>query len=264
MNDLEWDTTTAPPRSPLVLCLLGLAAALGLAALAALGTWQLERRSWKLELMQRIEERVHRAPVAAPARQDWGSITAADHEYRRVRVTGDFLEGLDTLVQASTRLGPGYWLIAPLRTAEGAVVLVNRGFVSSHWRDPAARRAGEIAGPTTLTGLLRMSEPGGALLRANDPSGDRWYSRDVAAIAAARGLADVAPYFVDADASGDGSTMPVGGLTVIAFRNHHLLYAITWYALALMLAGGTAYTIREEWRARRREPGGPGAPSRFR
>ena len=30
---------------------------------------------------------------------------------------------------------------------------------------------------------------------------------------------------------------PVGGLTVIAFRNHHLVYAVTWFALAAMLAG---------------------------
>ena len=39
-----------------------------------------------------------------------------------------------------------------------------------------------------MTGLLRMSEPGGAFLRSNDPAADRWFSRDVAAIAASRGL----------------------------------------------------------------------------
>ncbi len=38
-----------------------------------------------------------------------------------------------------------------------------------------------------MTGLLRLSEPKGAFLRSNDPKDDRWYSRDVAAIAAARG-----------------------------------------------------------------------------
>ena len=156
---------------------------------------------------------------------------------------------------ASTELGPGYWVLTPLQILDGTLVLVNRGFVPTGRRDPATRKAGEIAGEATVTGLLRITELGGTLLRSNDPLSGRWYSRDVAAIAAARGLTDVAPYFIDADAAANatsgGSDSPVGGLTVITFHNNHLIYAITWYALALMLAGGTAYVIRQEWRARR-------------
>ena len=46
---------------------------------------------------------------------------------------------------------------------------------------------------------------------------ERWYSRDVEAIAAHRGLAGVQPFFVDADAASAaraGSPWPRGGLTV--------------------------------------------------
>jgi surfeit locus 1 family protein len=108
--------------------------------------------------------------------------------------------------------------------------------------------------------LLRISEPGGGFLRHNDPAGNRWYSRDIQAIAAARGLAQVAPYFVDADAAEDPADKqtgsgnldhPVGGLTVISFRNDHLVYAITWYALALMVLGAGLWLMREERRLRR-------------
>ena len=95
-----------------------------------------------------------------------------------------------------------------------------------------------------MTGLLRLTEPKGAFLRSNDPGDDRWYSRDVAAIAAARGLSDVAPYFVDADATPNLGGLPVGSLTVIAFPNNHLVYAITWYGMALMLAGAVIYVLR--------------------
>ena len=84
----------------------------------------------------------------------------------------------------------------------------------------------------TVTGLLRASEPGGGFLRANDPARDRWYSRDVAAIARARGLGEVAPFFIDADATPNPGGYPVGGLTVVAFRNDHLVYALTWFGLA--------------------------------
>jgi surfeit locus 1 family protein len=83
-----------------------------------------------------------------------------------------------------------------------------------------------------------MSEPGGAFLRSNDPANDRWFSRDVAAIAASKGLADVAPYFVDADATPVPGGLPIGGLTIVRFRNSHLVYALTWYALAMMSTAG--------------------------
>jgi surfeit locus 1 family protein len=249
------EPATGSPRSLASLVRLGIAAALVFAVLAALGTWQLERRAWKLELIERVSTRVHAPPVAAPGPGEWPLVTTADYEYRHVRVTGVFLNDFEAQVVASTELGSGYWVLTPLRMQDETLVLVNRGFVPTDRRNPATRTAGEIAGEATVTGLLRITEPGGTLLRSNDPSSDRWYSRDVAAIAAARGLTDVAPYFIDADATSNamakGPDSPVGGLTVITFHNNHLIYAITWYGLALMLAGGTAHVIRQEWRARR-------------
>ena len=225
---------------------LAAGAALLFAGFAALGTWQVQRRSWKLALIERVEQRV-RAPVAAaPGPALWPAVNAADHEYRHVGVSGRFVEGPPVLVQAVTELGGGFWVLSPLRQADGSVVLVNRGFVPPGWREPAA---GVPAGPVTVTGLLRLSEPGGGFLRRNDPAGERWYSRDVAAIAAARGLAGTAPYFIDADATPgaptDGSR-PIGGLTVVRFQNNHLVYAITWYTLALMVAGAALWLAREE------------------
>jgi len=246
-----------------------LAAAL-FAGFVALGTWQVERRAWKLDLIARVEQRVHAAPAPAPARTDWPGINAADDEYRRIRLSGHFLHDKETLVQASTRLGAGFWVLTPFRTGSGAVVLVNRGFVPPEARERAARTAPEPAGETTVTGLLRISEPRGGFLRRNDPAADHWYSRDVQAIAAARGLdpAGVAPYFVDAQAEPgipqaltDTPAWPAPGLTVIAFHNSHLVYAITWYGLALMVAAGAAFVWRDE--RRRRGTGGANGDNAF-
>ena len=97
-------------------------------------------------------------------------------------------------------------------------------------------------GPQGVTGLLRLSQPDGAFLRANDPQAGRWYSRDTQAIAASLGLSDVAPYFIDADRAGDAQ--PIGGLTVIAFRNPHLTYALTWFAMAGGLLILVIYALR--------------------
>lgn len=205
-----------------------------------------------------MEANAHGAPVAAPGPADWPALGERD-AYRRVRLAGTWLDVPDTLVQAVTDLGGGFWVLTPLRTDAGFTVLVNRGFVPANRRGPSG--AGIVGGRRAeVTGLLRLDEPGGGFLRANDPGADKWYSRDVPAIARARGVLEpVAPYFVDAERrpGGDPDTdlnqgLPVGGLTVIRFHNNHLIYAITWYTLALMVAGGALYLDRDAWRRSRR------------
>ncbi|MES2105478.1 MAG: SURF1 family protein [Pseudomonadota bacterium] len=253
-------------RSPALRRALLICAALLVAGFAALGSWQLKRLQWKLGLIERVEQRVDAPAVAAPARDLWPYISSENDGYRRVRLTGAFLYELTTRVQAVTEFGSGWWLLTPLRLADGSVVLVNRGFIpvkEGDWnrRDPHDLPkahahddlpASKPADLTSITGLLRMSEPGGAFLHRNDPAAGRWYSRDVQAIARARGLPVVAPYFVDAGAAtGTGEEgardgeRPIGGLTVVSFHNNHLVYAVTWYALALMAAGAFLWLRRE-------------------
>ena len=201
------------------------------AAFAALGIWQVERRAWKLDLIARVEARLEAAPATPPA--TWTD----DLAYTRVRAHGTFLQDRETLVQALTERGAGWWVLTPLRTPHG-VILVNRGFV------PPERRAAPPTGRVTVTGLLRASEPGGGFLRSNDPAAGRWYSRDVAAIAAARGLGEAAPFFLDADATPNPGGYPIGGLTVVAFRNNHLAYALTWFGLAALSLFGSGLVTR--------------------
>jgi len=296
--------TTGRPRgrhSPVFLVIAGTLAVLFFVLFVALGTWQVKRRVWKLDLIARVEQRVHAPPAAAPGPAEWSNVTAAADEYRHVVAIGTFLDDSQTLVQAVTDLGAGYWVLTPLRLADGSIVLVNRGFVASDDRDRVQPTA-TSAETARVAGLLRMTEPRGGFLRHNDPAANRWYSRDVQAIAAARGLTRVAPYFIDAEAAvgdavagraaPDGSgalalaasdqpeasaaasqarasassaaaaepgdsavraasrraVAPVAGLTVIAFHNSHLVYAITWYTLALMVAGAIWLGVRSETR----------------
>ncbi|HEY0938663.1 MAG TPA: SURF1 family protein [Steroidobacter sp.] len=241
-------------RPLLKLTAIVIAGLAGVATLVSLGVWQVHRLAWKRDLIERVEQRVHAPAVAAPGREQWPQVNVANSEYRHVSVQGHYLHDRETLVQAVTERGGGFWVLTPLQTADGHVVMVNRGFVPPNRRDPATRQEGQIEGLTTVTGLLRISESGGAYLRSNEPAADRWYSRDVAAIAAARGLADVAPYFIDADATANearAGNAPVGGLTVIRFSNNHLQYALTWFALASMVAAGTFLVLRHEWRSRK-------------
>lgn len=213
-----------------------------IAVLLALGVWQLQRRTWKLDLIQRTETMLRSPPVPAPPPAAWGAVSTND-VYRPVIVTGRYRINSDSYTQAATALGGGFWVLTPLDTGR-FTVLVNRGFVPPEQRGKVPAPSGTV----TVRGLLRLSEPGGGFLRRNDPAADRWHSRDVAAIAAKRGLTNVAPYFIDAAAM-PGTAWPRGGLTVVTFRNNHLIYALTWFGLAALLAGMTWFVARPNKRA---------------
>jgi surfeit locus 1 family protein len=235
----------AAPRSATSLALLMVLLAALFAAFVSLGTWQVHRRAWKLDLIQRVEQRLHADAVAAPGRDAWPRI-GADDEYRKVRVDGALLRDHTVFVKAVTERGAGFWVLTPLQTRDGFIVLINRGFVEGAAVDRQQSSSGEIS----VSGLLRLSEPNGGFLRHNDPIAQRWFSRDVAAIAAAQKLPaeNVAPYFIDADSAAnpgnDASPGPIGGMTVVSFHNGHLVYLLTWYGLAAMTAGGMFLLLR--------------------
>ncbi|WP_091881328.1 SURF1 family protein [Phyllobacterium sp. OV277] len=244
--DDSGDPANPRPTSLWRLGMFGLVALLGVVLLCGLGIWQMERRVWKLDLIERVEQRVGAPTTPAPGPDTWPAIGDQD-TYRHIRVSGRFLQNRDTLVKAVTERGSGYWLMSPFQTDNGFTVLINRGFVP----EGTAEGSWQETADTQITGLMRMTEPKGGFLRRNDASVDRWYSRDVDAIATAKSLGVIAPYFIDADANAKSQQPPIGGLTVIRFANNHLVYAITWFVLALMLAAATIYVGRNEWQIRK-------------
>jgi len=256
---------SAAPRSHWVMALLALAALALFVLLCSLGWWQVERRAWKLSLIERIEQRVHATPLELPAPADWPNITAASHEYMPVFAQGQWLTDKTVFTQATTILGAGFWLLTPLQLDNGAQVWVNRGFMSqaqrAAWQEPAAAED-----RVTVQGLIRMTEVGGGFLRENAPAENRWHSRDVAAMAQAQGLSQAAPFFVDAgipDAHAPAAApdapvaeykgpWPRAGMTVVHFNNNHAVYAVTWFGLALMVLAAAVYTVQSTRRAKLR------------
>lgn len=234
-------------RSTWVLAIFACLLLVAFIGFASLGVWQVQRMAWKRDLISRVDARVHAAPVPAPTRAQWPAVSDASDGYRHVSVAGRFMPGMESRTLAVTELGSGYWSLAPLRMDSGDYVLINRGFV----------RAGDEAAPmpqgrVVVNGLLRISEPDGGFLRHNDPAQQRWYSRDVAAIARSHGLPSdrAAPFFIDADRESASTLWPRGGLTVVKFRDSHLSYALTWFGMALLTLVGAAFLFASERRVR--------------
>jgi surfeit locus 1 family protein len=246
-----------------MLTLVGIALFVGF---ISLGVWQVQRRAWKLDLIERVTQRLQSAPVPLPASTEWPGMDATRAEYLPVHLQGVWLADKTALTQATTALGAGFWVMTPLQLAEGGQVLVNRGFVPQEQRAQWQKPASAPDEPVTIEGVVRMSEPGGGFLRRNDPAQQRWHSRDVAALAQSMQLPQAAPFFVDAglpdrtsaaQAEVTGARQgpwPRTGLTVVRFSNSHAVYALTWFGLALMVVGAAVVVARYELRLRAAHP----------
>ncbi|MET3589139.1 surfeit locus 1 family protein [Bartonella silvatica] len=226
---------------------------------SALGVWQIQRLNWKTNLITSAHQRIHLPPIKAPPQNQWSQVTFESDEYRPVTITGKFLKDKNIFVIAVANNTTGYWVLTPLQTADNTLTFVNRGFIPMDARQnfQSSEQAQTNERPyqdekinvkkTTITGLLRMSEKNGFFPRKNDPDHDLWYTRDLPAMAKKLGLSAVAPYFIDAGKkTATPSTLPIAGLTIVHFRNNHLVYAITWFILAAGVLGGSCLLLRQK------------------
>ncbi|OCX65970.1 Surfeit locus 1 family protein [Thioclava sp. SK-1] len=230
-------------RWPLTI-IVTLVALIGVAGFASLGIWQVKRLAWKTDLIARVDARVDAPVVAAPGLQDWPGITRDNSEYRHVTLSGEFLNDQEVQIYVPSEYGPSYWIMTPLKRDDGTIVMVNRGVVPEEFKDPATRTA--PSGLQTVNGLLRLSEDQAWLFsQDNRPEEQTWYRRDITSITQTLGFTQAAPYFVDQELV-DPQSWPRGGKTVVSFRNSHLSYALTWFALALLVVLGWALFLRHE------------------
>ncbi|MGH6717702.1 MAG: SURF1 family protein, partial [Alphaproteobacteria bacterium] len=221
-----------------------LTAGLGVAILLGLGTWQVERASWKDGLQAALDARLALPPMALPQALD----DPRAWSYRRVVVSGRFDHDHEMTVLAPSRDGVSGWhVVTPLVQADGTAVLVDRGWVPMGLRDAAARPAGQIAGPVTVEGVVVVPSEPGLFTPDNEPATGSWFRTDPAAMAAWAGVV-APPVLIEAGPRPVAGGFPEGGQTIVRLRNEHRGYAATWYALAVALAVVYVLYLRRERR----------------
>ena len=207
-----------------------------LLVLVGLGTWQLGRLQWKNDLIDSFEARVAAPPVAVPA-----SGAAIDPiEFRQLDLTGRFLHDKEIFLTGRTYEGnAGFHVVTPFELADGRLILINRGWVSEGYKDPAKRAFSRVDGPTTVAGILRKPGQKGYFVPENEPAKGFWFTLVPAEINAHLGLGTVAidSFYADAIRTSAVVTLPIAAKTELNLRNAHLSYALTWYGIALALIG---------------------------
>lgn len=202
------------------------------AILMVLGTWQVQRLEWKLDLISRTEAGLAADPVPLPAEP--AAMQSLD--LRPVTATGAFLHDRAFAYGTSQRGGqPGARLMMPLERGEGAPVLVDMGWIPEPV-EAALAEPRDLA-PVEVTGILRTdhlaSRP--PFRPENQPAERRWYWLDTAALATALDLPALAPVTLVRSPTTAETTPPIADKPVLALTNNHLGYAITWYGLGAAL-----------------------------
>jgi surfeit locus 1 family protein len=203
-----------------------------------LGIWQMERREWKHDILDRIAANQAAPPIT------FDELLRGDQlrfEYGRVKVAGTFLHDKEFYLAArSLKNTVGLQVVTPLKTDDGRVVLFERGWIPQEKKDPARRTEGQLAGKVELTGIVRRTQEQRQFAPDNVPERNVWFHVDVPLM---RSMAGGKPdpkldtFFLEADATPNPGGVPVGGQTRLDIPNDHLQYAITWFLIAAALAG---------------------------
>jgi cytochrome oxidase assembly protein ShyY1 len=232
------------------------------AAFAALGIWQLQRRVEKHALIAALNERLVAVPEALPAPAQWNALTPQRDEFRRVSFTATYAKLPDAMVYSSGSTvredisGPGTWAFLPAKLPSGETVVINTGFVQNTMQDRTQqdRAVGRLVTgqPVKLTGYLRFPEAAGTLTPAEDIGKRLWFTRDHLAIARALGWGEggrtVAPFYIDLESPVPENGIPKPGPLTVHLKDDHMQYAITWFTLACAVV--IAFGVW--WRAQRR------------
>lgn len=206
-----------------------------------LGTWQISRRNWKLNLIEELQAKSRATPVDLLQNLD----KLQELEYCPVHTRGVFdhskeiyigprslisQEGESQSAVFSSRSSSGYYVVTPFKlTDKDMTILVNRGWVPKSKLPPKSRQEGQVTGEVGLVGTVRLTEKRPVFSAKKTPGSKLFLFRDIDAIAAKCGTS---PVFLDASFETTVPGGPQGGQTRVTLRNEHLSYIVIWYGLS--------------------------------
>lgn len=213
-----------------------------------LGTWQVERRKWKLNLLEDLHRRTHSEPKPLP--EDLSELL--EMEYCPIKVKGKFLYEKEFTVGPKSLIvdgagtsekgggggiiggggRTGFWVITPFKLEDrDLTILINRGWIPTRIEKYPVEKLAHIPGTFEITGLLRLHEERPPFMPKNKPESNLWFHRDLRAMAEVTG-AD--PIYLDLIARDGAPGGPIAGQTRVFLRNEHFSYIVTWYLLSMI------------------------------
>ena len=190
----------------------------------ALGTWQLYRLQWKLELIREISFGLNSSPT------EYSNLIKKN--YQRVITKGNFnFDKQIYLYSLNSNGRPGYDVITPFKTNKNENVLINRGWIKKELKDNPSINY-EDYNDQNVIGFLREIYKPNIFKPDNDLNNNIWFSLNLEEIREVTGeqFSEFVIFLEDKQAK-----TPLPKKISVDVPNNHLKYAITWYAISISI-----------------------------
>ena len=188
----------------------------------SLGTWQLYRLQWKLDLIEQINAGLKSEPVK------YSKIIKKN--YQRVTVEGKFKFNKQIYLYSLNETGkPGFDVITPLMTNSNEHVLVNRGWIDKNYKD---LKSINVIKENEIVGIFREIPKSNMFKPKNDIFKNVWFSLNQNDLKKFTGI-NFRNYVIFLE--GKKTNLPIPKVITPNLTNNHLKYALTWYSVALSI-----------------------------
>ena len=188
----------------------------------SLGTWQIHRLQWKLDLISEINNGLNSEPV-------FYSNTNIKN-YQKVKFSGifDFKKQI-YLYSLNNKGKPGYDIITPLKINSNEILLINRGWIQKDQKNN--KNINKIIS-NSFEGILKKITKPNPFKPDNDIKNNIWYSLNLEDLENFTGykLSNFVLFLQN-----NQNILVENKIVSPDLPNNHLKYAITWYSVALSI-----------------------------
>ena len=133
----------------------------------SLGTWQIYRLQWKLNLINEIKIGLDSQPISFSKNKI--------KNYQRVFLEGDLDFNKQIFLYSLNKNGaPGYDIITPLKTVDGLFILVNRGWIEKEQKNDLKKI--NIIETNKYEGIIKKITRSNPFKPKNDIKNNEWYT----------------------------------------------------------------------------------------
>jgi surfeit locus 1 family protein len=188
--------------------------------LLSLGTWQLFRLNWKIELINEIESSLKDEPVNLS--------NISKKNYLRIKTRGSINYEYQIYLYNLNKEGePGFEVVSPL-TINDENYLLNRGWIPFNKKD---NKIINKVDESNIIGILKKQTKANMFKPKNDISSNYWFTLNREDIYKFTGK-KFSPYIIYIS---NKNELPKPKLITSNISNNHKKYAITWFSLAVSI-----------------------------
>ena len=186
----------------------------------ALGTWQIVRLNWKLELLNKIDVSLKKEPVDL--------MTNVPEDYLKIKTSGviDFDKQI-YLYSLNEKGLPGFNVVNPI-IINNKNFLLNRGWIPFNKKNT---KEINIFDHKTILGTLKKQTKASRFKPVNDVKDNYWFTLDRNDVFKYTNK-NFSPFIIYLN---NNLELPKPRIITVNIPNSHKKYAITWFSLALSI-----------------------------